>query len=294
MSTITILKDVNKVKKNNYHTIRININEFVFEEKGGNYVRKTLSTVKTITGWMKDTTYKEILNSTWSPIFSSDNSMMETLNKGLSLTGIGSLKTKAMYLQIWKNSTPVEIPLTLFFQAEDYAKSDIVFPIRYLQEMCVPEERVRDKKRESGKSDEGEENKLVIKAKKILNTLKVSMFDKFLLPPASSTVNVSNISDPTSKFIGIGSVEIGNFITLKDVYLENVEVDWDILNNDINGDPLSATVMCKFKSRSIWTTETIKNLRDGSVDTNLPMEVMDFGKAFRKIKEKMKEVKGEK
>lgn len=294
MPTIEILKNVNKVSTNKFDTVNIRISKYKYEKSGEfTVVRSFKGKVYDIKGWLKDGEFKETIDSTWDSIFSAGGSTIESINKLLVIAGIGSLKTKAMYTQIWTDTKPVEIPITLYFSAETDTFNDVIKPIRELQRMCVPSEKNKDNTdNNSGqtKSSNNISDVLGDNFKPILSSIKKSFFDKFLLPPSGSGLNLKNISK-SDFFTAIDFVQIGNFLRFKDIVLQSVDVSWDMKKPDVTGRPKTAMVDLKFRSRSIWTNKTIDNLLQG-VDQSVEPEVINIGAIGQKIADEVKKAFG--
>lgn len=290
MPEVKILKDVNKKTihdslYNMLHTIRINVAHFTIPNTGALIqYRERKDVFDPFIGWMKNTDYTETINTQWESIFPPGSSI-DRISKILTLTGVGSLKTKAMYLQTWSSTTPVEINLEILFEAEKSAKNDVIKPCRYLQQYVSPIERSKD---EVDKTLKTLKNLPLIKnlmglggeeVQEQIEDLIRTFWGSFLLPPVGSAINTVNF--PAQGYDAIDSIEIGNFITLKDIVLENVSIIWHMDDVDINGDPLSATANVTVRSRNVWTNQTIANLLNSGSDIIGEVEVLNLGGALQ-------------
>jgi hypothetical protein len=279
MGQIIILKDVNKAEENDYNTIKIKISKFKFKKTSDNkrLIREKSEDVLTVKGW-SDNKYSEKIETTWDSILgSSAGGKVDDLNKLLSLVGVGSLRSKAMYTQVWVNSKPTtfEIPLTLIANKDPI--KEVQYPIRKLQSMIVPVEKSNDETSKSSETIKDIGRTLGI-AEPIINMvdyLKQALFDTILSPPNASTLNLVRLG-ANVEFEAIEYIEIGRFIRLQDIVLQNVQADWDMDNQDYGGVPKSAKVTLSIQSKDIWTNKTINNLNsDGRGDVLGNIELLN-------------------
>lgn len=310
MGTIVVLKEVTKKDKNKNNTMRINISRFKWVKDGDVKSRQLVpNSTNTITCWFNESNkYKEEIKSKWNEIFSpTSNGVANAINSFLSLTGLGSLQSKSMYTQIWTGTEPLDFNFTeMLFLAENNATEDVMLPIRKLQAMCLPIEQPNANNENAFTNQNGwkqfqaEHPDKAKKALDIYNDIANSLWRTILLPPSSSVINIKQ-ELMGKEFEAISSIEIGNFIILRDVILENVGVTWDINNVDYTGAPIKANVTLKLKSRTIWTDKTIENLLNGRTDVNrfddqgreLPT-VLDFAGIVSNIWDVLTSKEGEK
>lgn len=299
MGKITFLKNINKLYPENkedttynkngkhYHSVKIMTGKHSYDNGKKELQAGSLNVIKS---WMRNTSYTETLESTWEYIFPIGG-IVDRISKMLTLAGIGSLRTKAMYTQVWLDTKPIEIPLSLYFEAENSGINDVVTPIRNLQKMVVPIERTKD---DQGAKFEQKLNNANVPGflKQSILTAKATFWDNFLLPPAAATVNLAFLKNQNS-VESIERLEVGEFIQLRDIILENISVEWDLSSCDAYGFPLKANVEVKFKSRSIWTDQTILSLMNNKFDVGENgVEVLDIGKIFSNIIDGMKQTLG--
>lgn len=290
MGKIEILKNVNRVEENKYNTIKIKISKFKFEESSDKkkLIRKKDSDVATIIGWI-DGKYSESIKTTWSSILDTGNKM-DDINKILTLSGIGSLRSKAMYTQIWTNSEPIDFSFNINFIADKEPVKEVMYPIRKLQSMIVPIEQTDSQTAATSAklTQTMRDFQLPEPVIQSVDFLKQAFIDTILLPPASSTINKDMLGGKT--FEGIEYVEIGKFVKLVDVVLRNVDANFEVDNADFSGIPKSASCTISLQSKNIWTSETIKNLLSSKTDLVGNMEIMNPSGILTIITDKIKEI----
>jgi hypothetical protein len=303
MPKISILKDINKMSNthdtsvSDYHTIRINTATFSLDGDDKTITRHKVAEdwKLLVKGWIDRGQYSENIKSTWSRIFGGEGgeSLVDRISKMMTITGLGSLQTKIMHTRIWTLTDPVEIELNLKIISEKDNLKEVVFPIRELQKFVSPIERnsnESDKKMintnidsiSGNLADVSQNYKNIISIGK---TLLNSLTSQFLLPPISSATNMVNI--PKS-YQALYSIEIGNFITLKDILLTNVNVTWNMDTPDINGNPNSADVRISIISRTVWTNVTFDNLSASKTDMVGDQEVINIAGAISSIADEIK------
>lgn len=109
--------------------------------KNPNYmVRIDSSTGFTIAADLPETTNFTISNS-WEPRFGAG---LNEIAGGLGL--LGSLAGENVMVQefsqlMWMNTTPIEIPLTLMFDAQESAYYDVYLPMNALELLALPDVR---------------------------------------------------------------------------------------------------------------------------------------------------------
>jgi hypothetical protein len=275
MGTITILKDINKTKENKYNTIEVKICNFTYAESSSGLTlqRQLKNEVATYTGWMdsRGDQYSETITNTWESIFSGGGAM-DKINKFLVIAGIGSLKSKAMYSQVWTDSKPTAFKIPMKFIADKDPTTEVIIPIRGLQSMIVPQERTVDPKDTIALNPKT--NTLTInafggsqpfhippKTFKIISDIKSTFFDTILMPPAGSIINLTQLGNKDAVFQGIEHIKIGNFVILRDIVLKNVTASFNIDDCDFGGVPKSASVTLDVESKNIWTNKTIETLQ---------------------------------
>jgi len=296
MGQIVVLKNITKVNQNTNNTLRINIATFAWEPGAKEVLqrKRRQGPSYSIKCWFSSNNkYQEKIESEWKEIFApTSNGIASAINSILSVTGLGSLQTKSMYTQIWTGTKPIEFTFQdLTFLAETSATTDVMVPIRLLQQISLPGEfNTKDSSKNNAMTrsdwwnaltDRNKANKL----NNVYNSVANVLWRSVLTPPVSSVINLSKEIKQGETFLAIDSIEIGNFITLRDIILEDVGVVWDINSVDYAGVPLEAKVELKIKSRTVWTSQTIQNLAQGREDiprtdsdgNQLPT-VLDIGK----------------
>ena len=252
MPKITLLKDVNKLT-NNYNTVRFILAKYKYDGKSSDFLLKRRlipGSEKVVTAYLGGN-YKETITSTWSSVFSSSNKTLDSVNKVLSFTGFGSLKNKYSYLQVWEDTQPIVINLNLNFIAYKDPLLEVEEPIRQLQGMISPQERTNDgqsvisniwEKIKQGASSLGPNvlgSQAFQSANEIAKDLDVLM-KTFLVPPSGASISLSQFL--ATPYDAIGEIQIGNFIKLKDIIIEDIDFEPNISDCDIFGTPTSATV----------------------------------------------------
>jgi hypothetical protein len=288
MPKITLLKDVNKLT-NNYNTVRFILAKYKYDGKSSDFLLKRRlipGSEKVVTAYLGGN-YKETITSTWSSVFSSSNKTLDSVNKVLSFTGFGSLKNKYSYLQVWEDTQPIVINLNLNFIAYKDPLLEVEEPIRQLQGMISPQERTNDgqsvisniwEKIKQGASSLGPNvlgSQAFQSANEIAKDLDVLM-KTFLVPPSGASISLSQFL--ATPYDAIGEIQIGNFIKLKDIIIEDIDFEPNISDCDIFGTPTSATVSLKIKSRTVWTDVTILNLLKYRTDCDQEPQSYNFGK----------------
>ena len=172
-----------------------------------------------------------------------------------------------MYTQIWKDTRPLDFSFNVYFHAHKNAYNDVVRPVRELQKLVLPREKTNSGEdsatKELWKLKKGasrEDIEIHKEATAIYKAVKSEFWNKFLLPPSTAGINLKNLTTKGEGYIGVHYIQVGKFIRLKDIVLQNVDVDWGIGDSDADGYPLTALVTIKCMSRTIWTNETIDGL----------------------------------
>ncbi|MGA2434103.1 MAG: hypothetical protein ABSG25_02335 [Bryobacteraceae bacterium] len=294
MGQIIILKDVNKTTVNLHNTVRITVSNFSYSDQGSFLVRQNQGIVATYIGWLgqQGDQYSESLSSTWEPIFDGGGAV-DKINKLMIIAGIGSLKTKAMYSQVWTDSKPATFSIPMTFIADQDPIKEVMLPVRGLQRMIVPvEQNAADAKKTTDAINQiarkiGVPDGII----GIVDAAKQTIFDQVLLPPAGSVVNLKQMTTNTMQ--GIDSIEIGKFVILRDVVITDVAATFNVDDSDYGGVPKSANVTLTVQSKNIWTDKTIQNLGSGThSDVIDPIEIINLGNITKKIEDDIKGIFG--
>jgi hypothetical protein len=278
--------DSTTTSASDYHTIRIKTANFSLSGSDKDITRyKTADNSRLLAkGWIDRGQYSESIKSTWSRIFGGEGgeSLIDRISKMMTVTGLGSLQTKIMHTRIWTLTEPVEIELNLKLIAEKNAFNEVVKPIRELQKFVSPIERNANQSNQTiiDKFIDSGINVLPTEIQPSVNKLVNSIRTQFLLPPLASAVNMVNMP---KGYDGLYSVEIGKYITLKDILLTNIRAVVDMGSPDINGDPISADVTLSIISRTVWTDVTFDNFLSGKSDIIGSQEVINVGAAIGNI-----------
>ena len=169
----------------------------------------------------------------------------------IATKGNTSLVNKATMRRKWKGSTPMEMSLTLKFQAIIDAKADVIDPCKELQALALPSEGPsKDKIRGAGD---------------IWGALP------FLSPPGPTPFSTEDILNVNKDSVlnakrdamlrgGRGGdlifITLGNFVTFENVIVKKVIVEYDP-KFDFEGQPVSATVNILFDTYEMMTTEAL-------------------------------------
>jgi len=165
-------------------------------------------------------------------------------------TGVSAV-TKATMRRKWKGSTPMEMTLTLRFQAISNAKLDVVAPCQELQALALP--------------SSGTASSNLSSFENVWGSLP------FLSPPGPSpfvlegilNTNVDAVLNTKREAILSGSrtgdlifITLGNFVTFENVIVKKVMVEYEP-RFDCNGQPISGTVNILFDTYEMMTTEAL-------------------------------------
>jgi hypothetical protein len=229
---VTILKDVNRgIKNTTNKTFKVN-----FHISQGDNPNPT----SVVSGWNADEKFSEKLSSEYTPLFSKLENI-NNLQQIMTAFGMGTLRTIDMYRKIWIESKPPSFTFNLLFQSEDDARTDVYEPIRLLQRLVVP----NDTANEGNNYFLSPPMKPVFRSDTVKNTSKKSAV-------------------PLDQYF-LHSIEVGNFITMKHMIIDDISVDWHIQNvhrptRTGKDYPNTADVTVSCSSVVLWTLSLIDNL----------------------------------
>jgi len=291
MSDLKILKDINKLRSNDnslnndsirkessYFTIKLGLSGYIPEwsqpATNTNNPKTTSETdqtsdsevknydnnnddLKTIYAWSDMKTWNENIQNDYEPIFTPGDKGKNIL-KIMGTLGI-QLKNRYLYRNVWVDTQPMEFTISMIFFADNDAYYDVVLPIRILQRCFTCDE---------------------------LGSL-------FLAPPNGGILDfkgvgdIDNILEKTKSEKGyaitkIEWIKIGEFISLKNILTKNINVEWDLINVDENGNPLIGRVSITLMSTSLWVTDTIDNLLKNKTDGAEEFNIKNIMKGVKK------------
>jgi hypothetical protein len=269
MKTFKIFKDLNKIDSPNseYYTVKFKIKGNPIDAprytKSGDYF--------ILKAWLNQDTWKESIKSVYDPLI--QGSVLENISKILTMSGMGSLKSKYTARKVWKDIESMTFPLSVYFQAESSAYRDVEAPIRNLESLVVPSEYIY-----SGSNDKSEESLFLLPPGEpyiTSDTIKTAFEEAIEIVNKVTGVNAK-------KFLPVGGknprilkeVEIGKFIKLRNIILESIDVEWYMNDPDPSGVPLSAKVDLGLITIDLWTLKTILRL----------LQKHDDGDEFKSIK----------
>ena len=256
MKTFKVFRDLNKIDSTNseYYTVGFKIKGKPigsprYTEEGDYFILKA---------WLNQDVYKESLKSIYDPLL--QGSFFDNISKILTMSGMGSLKSKYTARKVWKDIEAMTFSLSVYFQAESNAYRDVEAPIRNLQSLVTPSEYVYS-------SEQGNEKEKL-----------------FLLPPDEPYITSTTLTKgfketdegiesllgiSPSDLLAIGKsarvlkeIRIGKFIKLRNIILEGIDVEWNMGDPDPSGVPLNAKVELSLITIDLWTLKTIMKLLD--------------------------------
>lgn len=255
MQRIKVVRDLNKINSKNadFYTIKF----FIEGTPIGNPKQdeKLVGFPGTfhIKGWINQDTYEENIRSKYEPL--ANNGSFSQLSKALTMMGAGSLQTKFTARKVWVDIDSMSWNFSVFFQAEDNAYADVEAPIRNLQTLVLPIDTVI-----------GSDQETLFLYPPVKPMIEFPSVTNFFKRKASHIAEMLKITDPkkSTGLIGDSSlvkvlkgVKIGNFISMKNVIVEEVNTEWNISDPDPSGIPLSAKVDIKMTTYDLWTQKTI-------------------------------------
>ena len=201
--------------------------------------------------WNKSEEFIETLSSKYESVFNKVD-IVNAISMFMTTVGMGSLKTRYQALKVWMETEIPTFDFSVLFQAENDALSEVYKPIRTLQKLVVPSitNGSVDNKKQNKNSDGN-----------IISTLP------FFIPPTPPLITFSDYK-PQGNAMLLESINIGTFLTLRNVFITDISVKWNIQNlqkiTNKNGTiqtiPLSAEVDIKCISKLGWCLETIDYL----------------------------------
>jgi len=200
------------------------------------------------------------VESRWEYLVPS--SLLDTANKFAQFASRGkwSIITKATSRRVWQGSSPLQISLTLKFEAVENAYEEVVKPCQLLQSIALP----------SGVSysaEQGDQFREEVGVKKSGMPTAREVLKTFLAPPGPTPFTVAGLYErdnnrsisriiEDSKGGDIIKIDLGRFLSFWNVIVKEVSPLFHIKFSN-SGDPISAVVNIIFESYEMMTVESL-------------------------------------
>lgn len=176
---------------------------------------------------MQDATNLSV-ESAWETFPALEGALSEMANIAAQALVHRSLVSRFSSRRYWKGTEPIQIKLTMRFEAIQDAFRDVIEPTLQLQQLALPTK--------AGLDWGGAEP---------------------LNPPGPSPFKLPNMSSPMDRGEEI-TIKIGRFLLFSSVIVKSASVSYDT-RVDINGSPISAVADMTFQTYSIFTKENLKD-----------------------------------
>jgi hypothetical protein len=269
---IKVLRDVNKINsdKSDYFTIKFFIAGTPIGQPKQPKVNNQPGTY-CITGWINQESFEENIKSKYESLVNT--STFSDLSKAMTMMGAGSLQSKFTARKVWVDIDSMAFNFNMFFQAEDNAHTDVEAPIRNLEALVVPINTIVGSDQET--------LFLYPPTKPMIEFPSITNFFKEKTDEISKMLNISgkniNIVGDSKLVRTLRRVTVGKFVSLRNIIVEEVNVNWNILDPDPSGVPLNAEVNVKMTTYDLWTLKTIMGLLADRLDDEIkPINIDDL------------------
>jgi hypothetical protein len=264
MLNIKVLRDINKINsdKADFYTLKFDIEGTpIGNPRQPN--TKNQNGIYTITGWINQDTFEENIRSKYESLVNT--SSFSDLSKALTMMGAGSLQSKFTARKVWVDIDSMAFNFNMFFEAEDNSYTDVVAPIRNLQALVVPINTVV-----------GSDQETLFLYPPTKPMIEFPSITNFFKEKTDEITKMLNIGGKSINIVGdkrlvrtVKKITIGKFVSLRNIIIEEVNTNWNILDPDPSGSPLNAEVNIKMTTYDLWTLKTIMGLLADRIDDEI-------------------------